>query len=243
MASNGAFPGSAYRSGNSVLEMVMSLPGQTLRRIGLDGNPLRRTSDRVEAWFTVLLLVVLVLVMPYAAWRAGRASYAAGVRTERVEQAHRYRTEALLLPNPDTAGTPPANPGQATQEDPPVSADSDAAAPARGSAADSRVRAYAQWTGVDGSEHRGYIPAPVPAQPGTRIPVWTDASGDMVGPPQHRFETVIDAGTVAAVAGAIVTGLLAAVRVVVRRILDAYRLARWQEAWWQYEPRWTGRHW
>lgn len=221
----------------------MSLPGQTLRKIGLDGNPLRRTSDRVEAWFTVLLLVALVLVMPYAAWRAGRVSYTAGVRTERVEQAHRYRTEAVLLPNPDTGGTPAANPGGAAGDDPPAGADSDAAAPARGSAADSRVRAYAQWTGVDGSEHHGFVPVAAPAQPGTRVPVWTDAAGDIVGPPQRRSETVIDAATVAVVTAAVVAGLLAAVRVVVRRALDAHRLARWQEAWWQYEPRWTGRRW
>ncbi len=221
----------------------MSLPAQTLRKIGLDGNPLRRTSDRVEAWFTVLLLVALVLMMPYAAWRAGRACYTAGVRTERVEQAHRYRTEALLLPYPGTGAAPAANPGQGDQDDSSVGADSDAAAPARGSAADSRVRAYAQWTGVDGSEHHGFIPVPAPAQPGTRIPVWTNATGDMVGPPQRRSETVIDATTIAVVTAALVAGLLAGVRVVVRRGLDAYRLARWQEAWWQYEPRWTGRRW
>jgi hypothetical protein len=226
-----------------VLEIVMSLPGQTLRKIGLDGNPLRRTSDRVEAWFTILLLIVLVLVMPYAAWRAGRASYTAGLRTERVEQAHRYRTEAVLLPDPDTGGTPAANSGGATGDAPPPGADSDAAAPARGSGGDSRVRAYAQWTGVDGSEHHGFIPVVAPAQPGTRIPVWTNATGDMVGAPQRRFETVIDAATVAVVMAAVVAGLLAALWVVARRVLDAYRLARWQEAWWQYEPRWTGRRW
>jgi hypothetical protein len=226
-----------------VLEIVMSLPGHTLRRIGLDGNPLRRTSDRVEAWFTMLLLVALVVTMPYAAWRAGRASYTAGVRTERIEQAHRYRTEAVVLPDPDTGGTAAADRGRPTgDDDPSAGADSDAA-PARGSAADTRVRAYAQWTAVDGSQHRGFIPAQAPAVPGARVPVWTDATGDVTGPPQHRFETVIDAATVAVVTAAVVTGLLAALRVVLRRALDAHRLARWQEAWWRYEPRWTGRRW
>jgi hypothetical protein len=258
LESNATDLGSAYRSGKSVLEIVMSLPGQTLRKIGLDGNPLRRTSDRVEAWFTVLLLLALVLVMPYAAWRAGRASYSAGVRTERVEQGHRYRTEAVLLPNPDTAGAPATNPGNAPAANPggepgraagddsdqPVGTDPDAAAPAgRGSAGYSRVRAYARWTGADGTEHHGYVSVAAPAQPGTRVPVWTNAAGDLIGPPQRRAETIIDAATVAALTAAIVTGLLAAVRVVLRRALDAHRLARWQEAWWQYEPRWTGRRW
>jgi hypothetical protein len=37
--------------------------------------------------------------------------------------------------------------------------------------------------------------------------------------------------------------LLAAVRALLHRILEARRLAQWQEAWWQYEPRWTGRRW
>jgi hypothetical protein len=244
-----------------VLEIAMSLPGQTLRKIGLDRNPLRRTSDRVEAWVTVVLTIALVLVVPYAAWRAGRASFTAGVRTEQVEQGHRYRTEAVLLPNPDsvTAGDPSrdtgvgpaanqgnANPGGtagADGTDPSAGQDSDGAAPARGSTAYSRVRAYARWTSVDGTEHHGYISATPPAQPGTRVPVWTNAAGDLTGPPQRRFQTMIDAVTVAALTAAVVVGLLLAVRVLLHRVLEARRLAQWQEAWWQYEPRWTGRRW
>lgn len=243
----------------------MSLPGQTLRKIGLDRNPLRRTSDRVEAWVTIFLIITLVVLMPYAAWRAGRASFTAGVRTEQAEQGHRYRTEAVVLPDPDTvtAGDPTrntgagpaahpgyanpgyANPGGTTgrDTDPAAGQDPEGTVPARGSTAYSRVRAYARWTAADGTEHHGFIAATPPAQPGTRVPVWTDAAGDLTGPPQRRFQTVIDAVTVAALTGAVAIGLLVAVRVLLHRVLEARRLAQWQEAWWQYEPRWTGRRW
>jgi hypothetical protein len=242
------------------LEIAMSLPGQTLRKIGLDRNPLRRTSDRVEAWVTIFLIIALILVVPYAAWRAGRANFTAGVRTEQAQQGHRYRTEAVVLPNPDsvsagestrnTGAGPAANPGYANpggttgrDTDPAAGQDPEGTVPARGSTAYSRVRAYARWTAVDGTEHHGFVPATPPAQPGTRVPVWINAAGDLTGPPQRRFQTVIDAVTVAALTGAVVTGLLAAVRALLHRVLEGRRLAQWQEAWWQYEPRWTGRRW
>jgi hypothetical protein len=232
-----------------VLEIAMSLPGRALRKVGLDRNPLRRTSDRVEAWVTVLLLATLVLVMPYIAWRAGRASYTTGIRAERVQQEHRYRTEAVLLPDPDGAGGTRTGPGDTSggvgrdAGDPAAPSAGDSAVPGRGTSAPARVRVYAYWRGVDGTQHHGYVSAVAPARPGTRVPVWTTGAGDLTTPPQRRFETVVDAATIAALAAGALAGVLAAVRFVVRRVLDVRRLAQWQEAWWRYEPRWTGRHW
>ena len=52
------------------------------RALGLDGNPLRRASDRAEAWIRAGLLVVFLTAGPLAALAAGQwAAHAAAART------------------------------------------------------------------------------------------------------------------------------------------------------------------
>jgi hypothetical protein len=207
------------------LEIVMSLAGQILRAIGLDRNPLRRTSDRVEAWVTVLLMAALVTVVPYAAWRAGRADHAAGVNTERVERKHRFRSEAVLLPDPraEPVAVRPPNVVPATRTAYP------------------RVRKPARWTGADGAEHYGTVAVAVPGEPGTRVPVWVDDRGRLADQPRQRVETLTDSVAVAVLTAGALVGLLVAVRILMCRLLDARRLTQWQDAWWRCEPRWSGR--
>jgi hypothetical protein len=207
----------------------MSLAGRILRRIGLDGNPLRRTIDRVEAWITVVIVVAFMLIVPATIWCTGRAAYAAGMRTEQVERAHRHRTEAVLLADAGSdaiADTPPVRQG---------------AAPARTGTTTTGVRTPAHWTSADGSSHRGSVLADERARAGQWVPVWTDAHGDLTDPPQQRVQTCVNAIAAAALAGVGAACLATAVRLLVRRALDARRMAQWEAAWWQFEPRWTGR--
>jgi hypothetical protein len=35
--------------------------------------------------------------------------------------------------------------------------------------------------------------------------------------------------------------LAGVLRLFLRTVLDARRMAQWESAWWQFEPRWTGR--
>jgi hypothetical protein len=212
-----------------LVEIVMSLSGRMLRRLGLDRNPLRRTSDRVEAWATVLVLVVLVAVAPGAAWLAGRAQYTAGLRAERTQRDQRSLVEATVLQDAAPgAGVGAPDPSRLTSA-------------VRTSSAYSRVSRPARWVGPDGAEHRGAVTVRPPGEAGTRVWVWVDGAGRLTEKPRQRFETVADAIGVATLTAMGLAVLLAVARYLLRRLLDARRLAQWEEAWWRYEPRWSGR--
>jgi hypothetical protein len=206
----------------------MSLAGRTLRRIGLDRNPLRRTIDRVEAWIAVMIVASFLLIVPVTAWLAGRAAWAAGVHTEQVERAHRHRVEAVLLADAGSraaSGTPPGQQG---------------AAPGRaGNTAG--LRTHARWTTPDGGERRGFVLAGEDARAGQWVPVWTDARGYLTEPPQQRVQTDVNAVAAATLAGVGAIALAGVLRLFLRTVLDARRMAQWESAWWQFEPRWTGR--
>lgn len=204
----------------------MSLAGRLLRRIGLDRNPLRRSIDRVEAWIVVVIVVAFLLVVPATAWLAGRTAYTAGLHAEQIERLHRYRVHAVLL----------ADAGSDTVTDAPVRG----AAPTRAGTT-TGVRTPARWTSADGGEHRGVILADERARAGQWVAVWTDARGDLTDPPQQRVQTWVNSIAAGSLAGVGALCLAGALRLIVRRTLDARRMAQWEEAWWRFEPRWTGR--
>jgi len=52
------------------------------RALGLDRNPLRRPTDRAEAWIRVGLLGIFLIAGPMAALGAGHWAYHAGITTE-----------------------------------------------------------------------------------------------------------------------------------------------------------------
>jgi hypothetical protein len=57
------------------------------RSLGLDRNPLRRATDRAEAWIRVGLLAVFLIAGPMAALSAGHWAYHAGTTAARVPAA------------------------------------------------------------------------------------------------------------------------------------------------------------
>jgi hypothetical protein len=57
------------------------------RALGLDGNPLRRASDRAEAWIRIGLLAVFLIAGPLAALGAGGWAYHAGITAAQVQAA------------------------------------------------------------------------------------------------------------------------------------------------------------
>jgi hypothetical protein len=203
----------------------MLFAGRAFRRVGLGRNPLRRPIDRLEAWITLVLALALVLAVPGAAWRAGHIAYATGLRTERVERANRLLADAVLT------AEPPSGAEHAQRVVVPSPA-------ATGSA---RVRATAQWTAADGTSRSGPVMVGVRWHPGTRVQLWVNRQGDLADPPQQRIQTVVDAMAVAALTGTGVAGLVMVMRALVRRALDARRMAQWEAAWWRFEPRWSGR--
>jgi hypothetical protein len=207
----------------------MSLAGRTLRRIGLDRNPLRRTVDRVEALITIFLMVAAIFVVPGAAWLAGRAAYESGLRTEQFERTHRFQVDAVLLAE---AGTDPGGSSSHQRH---------AAFPPRGAGPAQGLRTAARWAGVDGSTHQGSVLASSGAHAGSTVPVWTDVHGNLINPPQQRSQTKVNAVGVAALTATAAGCVLAALRMLIHHGFDVRRMAQWQAAWWRFEPRWTGR--
>jgi hypothetical protein len=73
----------------------------------LDGNPLRRASDRAEAWIRVGLLAVFLIAGPLAGLGAGHWAYHAGITRAPVLAAQAHRVTAVpprpALPAADLA--------------------------------------------------------------------------------------------------------------------------------------------
>src|SRR6476661_10551911 len=67
------------------------------RALGLDRNPLRRATDRAEAWIRVGLLAVFLIVGPMAALSAGHWAYHAGTAAARVPAAPTHRVKPAAL--------------------------------------------------------------------------------------------------------------------------------------------------
>ena len=67
------------------------------RALGLDRNPLRRATDRAEAWIRVGLLAVFLIAGPMAALDAGHWAYHAGTTAARVPAAPTHRVKPAAL--------------------------------------------------------------------------------------------------------------------------------------------------
>src|SRR5690348_18497696 len=75
------------------------------RALGLDRNPLRRATDRAEAWIRAGLLAVFLIAGPMAALGAGHWAYHTATTANRVPAApaHRVRPAALQYTITDLA--------------------------------------------------------------------------------------------------------------------------------------------
>ena len=67
------------------------------RALGLDRNPLRRATDRAEAWIRAGLLAVFLIAGPMAALGAGHWAYHAGTTAARVPAAPAHRVQPAAL--------------------------------------------------------------------------------------------------------------------------------------------------
>jgi hypothetical protein len=181
------------------------------RALGLDGNPLRRASDRAEAWIRAGLLVILLTAGPIAALAAGQwTAHAPGGGTSMQPHA----VQAVLL-QPAIAPTAPAAAVWGAQ-----------------------VWVRARWESTGGFVQTGEVPAPAGAAAGTAVTIWLNASGRVTGPPQRGG--FVFAAVLTAVMTLIVTAfaLLAVLRLI-QCFLNWRRLAAWEAAWRATGPRWT----
>jgi hypothetical protein len=186
-----------------------------MRRLRPDRNPLRRTTDRVEAAVMAMLLVVFLAGVPLAALAAAGRAAADGARAEQAQAGWRQVPAVLLRDAPD-----PAHALYQASLEPLV---------------------RARWAAPDGTAREGEVYAPGGARAGSTVTVWTDRSGRAEGSPVRRADVAIGEA-LAALAAAVLAGAAVAVTgLLARRALDRRRLAAWNAEWSRTGPRWTGR--
>jgi hypothetical protein len=187
------------------------------RTLGLDGNPLRRATDRAMTWIRVGLLAAFLAGGPLTAIGAGHWMYHAGMTEARTQAADRHSARAVLLE--------PAVPPVTT------------AAPG----GDNQARALAQWQGPGPAPRTGEVLATSGSPAGSAVTVWLDASGKLTRPPLQPGQITGRTIVVAALAPTVLAlSLLTALRLA-QRLADRRRLAAWDAAWSTVGPQWTRR--
>ncbi|MEO3861679.1 hypothetical protein [Acrocarpospora sp. B8E8] len=181
-----------------------------IRWLGLDRNPLRRRSDRVEAAIR-LMSVIGVLASVVLGVLLGVRTYRYGLGLEVEQQRTRHRVDATLL---ETAG-------------PKISLSAPAAGPA-----------MATWKSLNGVPHQGLIDAPAMWQKGQTVHVWIDNRGEIVPRPRDR-ETTLISGMTVGVGIPLFALALVSLLLLTTRMLTARRARQaWAAEWTIIEPTW-----
>ncbi len=183
------------------------------RRLGRDGNPLRRRSDLIEAWLMPAAIAAFLVLGPIVA--VGTAAWVhADEAAARHAQLSWHRVDAVLLQA--AAGPEMSDNGGNSWV----------------------VPTRASWT-VDGQRHVGEVPAAANSRAGSTMPVWLDHSGNVRPPPLTAAQLGDRVVTATWIALAGLAVLLAVLAWQVQRTLDKRRLASWEAAWLTVGPRWS----
>jgi hypothetical protein len=186
------------------------------RRLGLDGNPVRRGTDRAEAWARIGLVVLFLIAAPVTAVVLAHWTATIMTREASTQAGAEHLVPATLL---DSA--------------PPVGR-----FPGAGSGFSS---VPARWTGPGSGPRTGRVEVPDGTREGGTIKVWAGPGGRLANPPLTHAQIVSRVVTVAALAPAGV-GLVALTAAgVIHQLLERRRLAAWAAAWAAVEPQWTRR--
>lgn len=177
-------------------------------------NPLRRPSDRLEAWIVLAAWTLALLGGLLAALATqGAVQHDLAARRADVHSVSAVLTEdAPRIPPVSTSGY-----------------------------SEDKVWAKVRWVAADGSTHTGTTRVEPGVAVGTRVTAWTDHTGRLVlepaSPTEAWLETVLFSAAAALGAGAVV---LAGERLA-RGRLDRRRLAEWDRQWAQVGPQWRKR--
>jgi hypothetical protein len=184
------------------------------RRLGLDGNPLRRRTDRIAACLAALLVVVFLIGAPVLSVTAIDKAGRAGAIGQHAARSWRQVSAVLRQAAPTPSFSKEVVHSSWVQ---------------------------ARWTAPDGRPRAGAILVSTGMTAGHTVPLWVDAAGAPTGPPPSRRAVLAReaiAGVVATAALGIVLLCLASAG---RWVLDRRRLADWAAAWATVGPQWTKR--
>ncbi|MGW0758432.1 Rv1733c family protein [Streptomyces sp. NPDC002814] len=177
-------------------------------------SPLRRRSDRLEAWIVLCTWTLALLGGVSAGWMASE-SVADGIASRRAEV---HPVAAVLTE--DAAKT--------------------LALTASGSSSGT-VWAKVRWTAPDGSARTGPAKVEPGSKTGTAVTVWTDRTGKLVSEPATATETKLEAAFAGVLIGTSAGGGVLLCGWLVRELLARRRLADWDAEWKRIGPQWRKR--
>lgn len=175
-------------------------------------NPLRRRTDRAEAWAGVAAGVIMTVSAPLTGALASDA-----VAGNLSEQPGLHRTSAVLREDA------PSTDGVATVSDDPT------------------VLTEVQWRTPSGDIRKGRAPVEAGTQKGTHIPLWLDRQGMPHQPPPGPSEVAVQGGAAGGAVAVATCFAVASGCWVLRRRLDAVRDRAWEREWAMVGPRWSRR--
>ncbi|MGW0825719.1 Rv1733c family protein [Streptomyces sp. NPDC002845] len=183
------------------------------------GNPLRRTTDLLEAWLALAALVLILVAAPLIGAVVGTAVQDALQQSVRQQHQARHLVTATVVRKLDQS---------------PLSPDPEAA-----TGRDRHTRVLADWTAPDGTTHRDTALANLgDPSPGDRFTLWTDRQGNVVGRPLDSATAATHAVLAGFGATAVAAGLVEGGRRLIVRRMVRRRYARLDQAWEKAGPDW-----
>ena len=186
------------------------------RRLGVDGNPLRRRADKIEAWLTPAAIAVFLALWPVVATGMSIWAHAGNAAVERTELKSWHSVRAVLL------------------QSAPGPAQSDSGANTW------TVWVPARWSS-GGRQYKRAVPVPAGTPARRTVTVWLNQAGAVQTPPASASQVAGRADTATAIGLAALAVVLGLLGWFVRRALDRRRLAGWESAWLTVGPRWSRR--
>lgn len=187
---------------------------RVLRGLLPDGNPLRRTADRLEFGLMAALIVAFLASAPLVGLAVAHWTYTSAFRAERAQTAAWRPVTAVV-----TKGNPKGS------------------AQLYGAADFAQVPAA--WRAPDGAARTGKVAVPAGTGKGATVRIWTDEAGWQTGPPLQQpqvADQAMLAGVLAVVGLGTAAGLAGAI---VHRGIERRRLAGWDAAWATAGPLWS----
>jgi hypothetical protein len=184
------------------------------RWLGLDRNPLRRGSDRLEAVIRLVTIVLLAAAVPLAAAAVGQWAYHSALRHAHAQQASEHVVTAVLQ-------------APATESPDPYSALQD-------------VWVLARWQPPGLPARFGPVLAPAGAGKGSTVQTWVDASGAVTSAPLTHRDVVGEVWLAVIVTCIASCFVLFGLELMARRALDCRRLNAWESEWRATGPLWSG---
>jgi hypothetical protein len=180
-------------------------------RLGLDGNSLRRRTDKIAAYRALVLLALFLAGSPVLAFCAGHWAYQVNT-SEQQDQRSWHEVTAVLLQ------AAPIEPGSYDMSDSPT---------------------LARWTPPARQPREGEISVPAGTRAGSRVRIWIDGSGRWAGLPLSPRVAVVRVAAAVVTATLMLAAVLAAVASAGQWLLDRRRLGSWETDWNCVGPQWT----